>query len=342
MVQKNIKHANLFWLLLIIGFIVLEVVVGRMDLGIEPRIAILQAFIIVACFIYLKLDKRDIKETLHLQGFHIGSAFLIILLAICLWPLLSLVNAISMLFVKNAVADTLSELTNIGLLPALFFVALMPAIAEEFTFRGVLFGTYRKTDRLIGSVLVSALAFGLMHMNLNQFCYAFIMGIFMAVLVEITGSIFASSMIHFLYNGTSMTFAFILKGLPDYMEKLMNDYPDQFTPQMTELYKNSIDQMRGAMSGDVAITSDQLIQTITGLIPVAVIGLIFAVLLLIAIASLNNRSDNLKALIGKKTTAVAAAFPEDRGAKMVTVGYIIASVICVVMGVLVYVEEKTM
>ena len=62
MVQKNIKHANLFWLFLIIVFIILQVVIGRMDLGIVPRIAILQGFIIVACFVYLKLDKRDIKE----------------------------------------------------------------------------------------------------------------------------------------------------------------------------------------------------------------------------------------------------------------------------------------
>ena len=171
MVQKNIKHANLFWLFLIIVFIILQVVIGRMDLGIVPRIAILQGFIIVACFVYLKLDKRDIKETLHLQGFHIGSAFLVILLAICLSPVISLINAVSMLFVENAVTSTLSELTNIGLLPALLLVALTPAVAEELTFRGVLFGTYRKTDRLVSAVFVSALAFGLMHMNLNQFCY---------------------------------------------------------------------------------------------------------------------------------------------------------------------------
>ncbi|MBR6222968.1 MAG: CPBP family intramembrane metalloprotease [Lachnospiraceae bacterium] len=340
MVQKNIKHANLFWLFLIIVFIILQVVIGRMDLGIVPRIAILQGFIIVACFVYLKLDKRDIKETLHLQGFHIGSAFLVILLAICLSPVISLINAVSMLFVENAVTSTLSELTNIGLLPALLLVALTPAVAEELTFRGVLFGTYRKTDRLVSAVFVSALAFGLMHMNLNQFCYAFVLGIVMAVLVEITGSIFASSLLHFCFNGSSMVLYFVMKWLPDFMEKLMKDYPDQFTPQTKEMYETTIAQLRDTLSGNTVIQREQLVEAIYKYIPAAIVGLIFAVLLLIAIASLNNRTDNLKALIGKKTTAVAAAYPEDRAAKLVTVGYIISAIICVGMCVLAFFAEK--
>ena len=49
----------------------------------------------------------------------------------------------------------------------------------------------------------NALAFGLMHMNFNQFCYAFVLGIAFGILLEATGSIFATMTAHFVINGWS-------------------------------------------------------------------------------------------------------------------------------------------
>ena len=53
------------------------------------------------------------------------------------------------------------------------------------------------------AILGSALAFGLMHMNFNQFCYAFVAGIALGILLEATGSIFATMTAHFVINGWS-------------------------------------------------------------------------------------------------------------------------------------------
>ena len=72
--------------------------------------------------------------------------------------------------------------------------------AEEFLCRGILywFG-YRGISKIEG-VLLSALVFALMHMNLNQFFYAFFLGIVFALMVEASDSILVSMIMHFAVN----------------------------------------------------------------------------------------------------------------------------------------------
>ena len=76
-------------------------------------------------------------------------------------------------------------------------------------FRGVLFHTYRKS-RMLSAILLSAFLFGCMHMNLNQFMYAFALGVYLAFLVEATGSILSSMLAHFTLNVTSVVLSFLL------------------------------------------------------------------------------------------------------------------------------------
>ena len=51
---------------------------------------------------------------------------------------------------------------------------------------------------------MSGLVFGLFHLNINQFCYAFVIGVVFAFLVEATGSIWSSVLAHFAINTYSI------------------------------------------------------------------------------------------------------------------------------------------
>ena len=77
-------------------------------------------------------------------------------------------------------------------------VALAPAFAEEFLFRGVIFGNLRPFGRT-QAVLISAMLFGLMHENVAQIFYAPTVGVVLALVYEYTGSIWCSVFIH-LFN----------------------------------------------------------------------------------------------------------------------------------------------
>lgn len=82
-------------------------------------------------------------------------------------------------------------------------VALSPAFAEEFLFRGVVYGNLRPFGRT-QAVLISALTFALMHQNIGQLFYTFVAGIAMALMYELTGSIWCGIFFHLLNNEISV------------------------------------------------------------------------------------------------------------------------------------------
>ena len=127
---------------------------------------------------------------------------MVILYAVLLIPVTSWLNLLSMLFVRNAFESSQSELTQNALWVNMIVMAVIPPICEEFTFRGLYYNGYRQRG-VWCAILGSALAFGLMHMNFNQFCYAFVPGIALGILLEATGSIFATMTARFVVNGWS-------------------------------------------------------------------------------------------------------------------------------------------
>lgn len=82
-------------------------------------------------------------------------------------------------------------------------VALSPAFAEEFLFRGVIYGNLRPFGRA-QAILISSALFALMHQNIGQLFYTFMGGIAMALMYELTGSIWCGIFFHLLNNEISV------------------------------------------------------------------------------------------------------------------------------------------
>ncbi len=77
--------------------------------------------------------------------------------------------------------------------------ALVPALAEEFAFRGILMGSLRKYGDSF-AIIASAVMFGAMHGNIVQIPFAFILGLIFAYIDCKTNSILPSIIIHFINN----------------------------------------------------------------------------------------------------------------------------------------------
>ncbi|MDZ4757759.1 MAG: type II CAAX endopeptidase family protein [Bacteroidota bacterium] len=93
-------------------------------------------------------------------------------------------------------ADNSSELLiNIA------FMALLPALCEEFFFRG---GVYLLLKKLTSSVwlpaIVSSLFFAITHDQPSQIIVIFLMGLMLAFVYELTGSLWANILLHFSNN----------------------------------------------------------------------------------------------------------------------------------------------
>lgn len=164
---------------------------------------------LVLGILYLKFTRQPILSTIKVKKVHPATIPLTILFTFCIWPLLSAVNSISLLFSPNLISETVTDsVLQKGVIITLITSALFPAIVEEFTFRGVLYSQYRN-ERPIKAALLSGLCFGLMHMNFNQFSYAFVLGMILALLIEASGSIIPSMLVHFTFNAVSIVAVFV-------------------------------------------------------------------------------------------------------------------------------------
>lgn len=89
-------------------------------------------------------------------------------------------------------------------------MAVLPAFLEEFAFRGVILQSLRRFGDAF-AVGMSAVIFGLMHMNLVQAPYAIVMGLLFGYLTVRTGSLWTGIILHFINNMTSVGFQVLLE-----------------------------------------------------------------------------------------------------------------------------------
>ena len=81
----------------------------------------------------------------------------------------------------------------------ILLVAVLPAFAEEFLHRGiVLQGT--KHMGFKKAIVLSSLLFGLMHFNIQQVSYAFVIGLILGFVAVVSKNIYPAMIIHFVNN----------------------------------------------------------------------------------------------------------------------------------------------
>lgn len=104
---------------------------------------------------------------------------------------------------------------------ALLALAIVPAIAEEIVFRGVLARSIARHS-ITGAIVASALAFSLYHMQLVQMVATFPLGVALAIIAVRSDSIAPGMLTHFLNN--ALVIAMSRNALPGATE-LLERYP---------------------------------------------------------------------------------------------------------------------
>lgn len=136
-------------------------------------------------------------------GFHVVKPLTILLTVVTCMAMHSVSHLVSSL--TNLMFPSFLEMASEELLSGSFFVnfvgvAMIPAFFEECLVRGGMLNSYLNTGRLRAAVLLTALLFGLLHMNPTQLFYAFAMGIVLALLFVLSGSVWPGILFHFLNN----------------------------------------------------------------------------------------------------------------------------------------------
>ena len=104
----------------------------------------------------------------------------------------------------------LSSKSITGLLVNLLMIAILPAIGEEFLFRGVLLHIFREwAGNVHVAIFISALLFSALHLQFYGFLPRFILGIFLGYIFVWTGSIWVPVLVHFFNNGIAVVAAWL-------------------------------------------------------------------------------------------------------------------------------------
>lgn len=220
----NYKKANWSFLGMVLlhfaATIVLMAVSGFYSMGMTTNLLVSELLLVIPAGIALISSKEKPNRVLGFHRIKLSSILMIMLYTILISPLTTLLNAISMLFVDNAVTSMSGEVLKLPFWLMFFMMAIWGPVCEEFCFRGVIYRGYLKSGNALGAVLLSSLLFGLIHLNFNQAPYAFAIGVAMALLVEATGSLLSSIVVHVMFNAQSVVLMYVY---------------DRFMPEIWEL-----------------------------------------------------------------------------------------------------------
>ena len=152
---------------------------------------------------YFFYTKKDIRQTLRLYPLGWKNALIIFSFGVSIQPVMSLLSYLMSLFFPNPVEQSIEGIQQSGLIISMLSVAVIPALLEEVFSRGILMSGYQFLGKW-KAAFVSALLFGLLHMNPQQLPYAFVVGFIFCFLVERTDSLYASILPHMVINGTTV------------------------------------------------------------------------------------------------------------------------------------------
>lgn len=167
-------------------------------------------------FVFSALNKKKVKDTLNFYNYKrisIKTAFISVLVGVVVFFLNVFISSffssiLSWIGYKSS--STSSTITNYPvwlLFVNIIFTAVLPAICEETAHRGMILSVSNRYGYM-KAILISSILFGLLHLNIEQFFYATIIGLFLGYITPLCGSIFPAMIVHFMNNALSVYLTF--------------------------------------------------------------------------------------------------------------------------------------
>lgn len=170
----------------------------------------------ISVFMFSGLQKSKPKDILRFYGFK-KMSWKAVLYSFLLGIVVYILNVFVVTFfrvVLTALGYTYSTGSTITSYPFWLLIvnlivsAVLPAICEETAHRGMLLRGLSNKGAM-KSIVISSLLFGLMHLNIEQFFYATIIGLLLGTITMFCDTIYPAIIIHFMNNALStfMTFS---------------------------------------------------------------------------------------------------------------------------------------
>lgn len=214
--MKKVLRANNYFVIILLLQIFLPIykIFNMLNIN-DTRIKLFLSHIIIfiiPAMIYLIINKQSPKKVFKINKLYLKDSLLLILLAFICQPIMMFFSLFSQFFFENEIGNFVGTIVDTPYIILLLLIAVLPAVTEEITIRGVVLSGYENINTYFACA-VTGILFGIMHLDPQQFLYATVLGFILALVVRITNSIFASTLIHFFVNGTSITLQKIINSM---------------------------------------------------------------------------------------------------------------------------------
>lgn len=166
---------------------------------------------ITAIILGIKLFGLHLEPMITRNGYGGKTVVKLIFLGLGLQTAASLIAAvITSILDKFGLEGRTAEINATTSLPAnllmYFYACLLGPVLEELLYRGVLLQSMRKYNERF-AIFLSAVIFGLMHQNYQQFFLGFLVGIPLAVVTIKYGSLLPAIFTHIIMNTSAVVFS---------------------------------------------------------------------------------------------------------------------------------------
>ena len=223
------KRANRAFLYMILSTLGLVVVLSLWYLNGGPVLSIFannllsESVLLIPAVAAILYSGEKLSVLIPFHKIKLSSVFLTVVYVFTLFPMVAFVNSISMLFVENTVTAISDDVLAMPMWVMIFAIGILGPFVEEIVFRGVILQSYQRTGRIVGSIVLSSVMFGMMHLNFNQFAYGTVMGVMLALLVEATGTVLTSFIAHALFNSVEVIMMFTSNNTLDEATEYLDD-----------------------------------------------------------------------------------------------------------------------
>jgi len=176
--------------------------------------------LILPLAIWLAITNDSFKRHMPAQPMDTLNCVYVFFFTLLIIPGMMFISGITSQFVDNDVAELLSGFASAGhpWWLMMLAIAVTPGIVEEVVFRGYIQSA--SSGKIAKIAVLNGFLFGIMHFNLHQFAYTFILGVVFAYILYFTRNIWAAIFSHFIINGSQVSFMYWVMRSYEYGEEI--------------------------------------------------------------------------------------------------------------------------
>ena len=213
--EKEIAYVSILYTLTVFAFFIGMYYLSDID---YYKSAVIGEFLLILlpALLFVEIGIiRGKKEFLRFNKISASTAVMVSFLILFSMPVFGMINNLvyfmfSRIFGAVEIYSSPVPRDLRDLIISLIVLALVPAVCEEFFFRGVLQGVFRRHGHIF-SIVFTGILFSFLHLDIQRFIGIALLGSFIGYIVYRTNSLYAGMVAHFINNGLAVLVSYVFQ-----------------------------------------------------------------------------------------------------------------------------------